>query len=521
MRAQLTILLTLLSLVAGLRADTFFVANQGVNSVTKYDSSGSGASFTDASLTGPTGVALDHAGNLFVATANNTIEKFSESGVHLGTFATTGVNNPMALAFDRIGNLYVANFGGNTVEKFSISGVATLFANIARPTGLAFDAAGNLYVATFNNTVERYALDGAYLGTFASTGMSNPEGLAFDSLGNLYAANNTSNTVEKFSSSGVALGAVAVNLNGPVGLAFDSSGSLYIVNSLGATITKVDESGQASTFASTSFNPQFIAAQTSPHLVNISTRAQVLTGDNVLDAGFIIRGPGTKQILIRGLGPSLAGAGVSGVLADPIIELQDSTGAVIAINNDWKQTQEAAIEATGIPPNDDNESAIVQTLSEGAYTVIERGSNNGTGIGLVEVYDLALGFGPSFANISTRGYVGANNNVMIAGLIVGATSGGTTNVLLRALGPSLGSEGVSGALANPVLDLYDANGNHLANNDNWQSSQASEISATGIPPNNPLEAAIVATLLPGNYTAIESGKDGTTGVGLVEVYDLP
>jgi hypothetical protein len=211
---------------------------------------------------------------------------------------------------------------------------------------------------------------------------------------------------------------------------------------------------------------------------------------------------------------------VPDALADPMLELHDSSGAVVASNDNWQQTQESAIEATGIAPTNPSESAILTTVNAGSYTVIERGVAGGTGVGLVEIYDLADGFGPELANISTRGFVDTGNNVMIAGFIVGGRTGGTSSLLVRGLGPSLGNAGVSDALADPMLELHDSNGNLIASNDDWAATQEAAISATGIPPNDPKEAAILASLAPGNYTAIESGKNGGTGVGLVEVYNL-
>ena len=513
-----------LMLVASVsRADTFFVANFGVNTITKYDANGSGSAFTRAFVNGPNGVALDSAGNLYVSTNDNTIEKFAPNGIDLGVFASTGLNNAMGLAFDSAGNLYAANFIGNTIEKFAPDGTDLgVFATVIRPTGIAFDAAGNLYVANFGNTILRFGPAGTPLGTFATTGLNNPEGLAFDSLGNLYAANNGSDTIEVFSASGADLGSLITGgLSGPLGLAFDGANNLYVVNNLNAMIEQITPSGTESIFATTGFNPTFIAVQKTPTLVNISTRLKVLTGENVLDAGFIIAGPGTKRVLIRGLGPVLADFGVMGVLADPLIELHSaSTGTLILTNDNWKNTQQTEIEATGLAPVNDAESALIATLSAGAYTVIERGKLDSTGVGLVEVYDLGAGSGPELANISTRGFVDTGTNVMIAGFIVASSTAGSGQLIVRALGPSLGSFGIANPLANPVLELHNSDGTLIAVNDDWRSDQATEIQATGLQPLNDAEAAIVTTLAPGAYTAIQSGKEGATGVGLVEVYNL-
>jgi T5SS/PEP-CTERM-associated repeat protein len=264
------------------------------------------------------------------------------------------------------------------------------------------------------------------------------------------------------------------------------------------------------------------------NLINISTRMRVLTSDNVLIGGFIITGTDPKKVLIRGIGPSLGNFGVTGVLADPTLELHQGS-TTVATNDNWKindqsgQSQEVEIVATTIPPTNDLESAILATLNPGAYTAILAGKNRGTGVGLVEVYDLAQGANSKLANISTRGFVDTGNNVMIGGLIVGGGGGGTAKVILRALGPSVP---VSGALGDPTLELHDGNGATIATNDNWKindqtgQSQEADIRATTIPPSNDLESALVATLVPGNYTAVVRGKNNTTGVGLVEVYGL-
>jgi hypothetical protein len=265
------------------------------------------------------------------------------------------------------------------------------------------------------------------------------------------------------------------------------------------------------------------------HLLNISTRMRVQTGDNSLIAGFIITGPEAKKVIIRGIGPSLSGIG--GTLSDPVLELHQGN-VTLATNDDWKvrsdgTSQQAEVEATTIPPPNDRESAIVMTLSPGSYTAVLAGKNGGTGVGVVEVYDLAQAANSELANISTRGLVETNDNVMIGGLIVGgANADGKATVLVRALGPSLTSSGLQGPLADPTLELHDGNGGTIATNDNWkindqtQQSQESAVRATTIPPSSDLESAVVATLSPGSYTAVVKGKNGGTGVALVEVYNL-
>jgi hypothetical protein len=255
-------------------------------------------------------------------------------------------------------------------------------------------------------------------------------------------------------------------------------------------------------------------------LVNVSTRMRVATGERVLIGGFIITGSDSKRIALRAMGPSLASAGLSGLLTDPLLELHAADGSLIATNDDW-QTDAAASELTanGIAPANSHEAGTVQTLAPGAYTAIVRGANNSTGIGLVEMYDLTEATNSLVANISTRGFVDTADNVLIGGFIVGTGSSGS--VVVRALGPSLANAGISGALADPVLEVYDTNGAIIKTNDNWQTdTRASEIQSAGLAPGNASEAAIFSPMTPGAYTAIVRGHGSSTGVALVEAYNL-
>lgn len=253
-----------------------------------------------------------------------------------------------------------------------------------------------------------------------------------------------------------------------------------------------------------------------PSAVNISTRLSVGTGDNVLIGGFIVTGNAAKKVLIRAVGPSLP---VSGALPDTVLELHN-TSQLLATNDDWRTGgQEQEIQATGIPPSDDRESALIATLQPANYTAIVSGKGGTTGVALVEIYDLDSASASQLANISTRGTVLTGNNVMIGGFII---SGGSAKVLVRAIGPSLASAGVSGALLDTLLELHNGSGSLIASDDNWKDdpSQQQQISDTGIPPSDARESAAVVTLPQGNYTAIVQGKGETTGVALVEVYAL-
>ena len=259
-----------------------------------------------------------------------------------------------------------------------------------------------------------------------------------------------------------------------------------------------------------------------PTLLNISTRVNVQTGDNAMIGGFIITGTEQKTVLVRGIGPSLD---VPGALADPIIEVHGPSGEFLGANDNWRDalTRQQIIDS-GLAPANDFESALWGVINPGAYTVIVRGQNDAAGVGLFEVYDLGEAADSNLANISTRGPVQTGDNVLIGGFIVGGgTEGWTARVVVRAIGPSVP---ISGALADPTLELRDASGTLLASNDNWKthsdgSSQQTEIEATGLQPANDLESALLQTFPAGNYTAIVRGVNNTTGTALIEAYNLP
>jgi hypothetical protein len=267
------------------------------------------------------------------------------------------------------------------------------------------------------------------------------------------------------------------------------------------------------------------ATGTSGSAANISTRLPVGTGDNLLITGFIITGPGgsTKRVLVRGIGPSTT---LPGALADPTLELHDGPGALIASNDNWRTTQiggiitadqVADIQATGAAPGNDAESALIGTLAPGNYTAQVRGANGTTGIGVAEAYDLSLASAARLANVSTRGFVQAGDNLMIGGFII---VNNPVRVVVRGIGPSLAAFGIPNVLANPTLELRSSTALILANDD-WRATQETEIIATGLQPGNDLEAALVITLQPGTYTALLRGANNGTGVGLLEIYALP
>jgi uncharacterized delta-60 repeat protein len=259
---------------------------------------------------------------------------------------------------------------------------------------------------------------------------------------------------------------------------------------------------------------------------NFSTRLVLGTGEFVLIGGFIVDGTAPKKVMIRGIGPSLATAGVPTPSADPRLSLRDSSGAEIARNDNWRQTQiggvitsdqASEIQASGLAPKSDSEAAMIVSLAPGQYTAIVEDAA-GQGTALVEMYDLDGSTTTRVANISTRGAVGTGDNVMIGGAILGGTH--PTEVLVRALGPSLTTSGVINALQDPNLTLYNANGFLVGSNENWKDNQRSDIESTDAAPTDDREAAILVVLQPGNYTAVVRGKNNTTGIALVEFYGL-
>lgn len=288
------------------------------------------------------------------------------------------------------------------------------------------------------------------------------------------------------------------------------------VGSAMITVTATDFDGAT---VSQNFTVNVIAAPGRP--VNVSTRLQVGTGDNALIGGFIMRGPSPKRLVIRGIGPS---TGLSGALADPVLELHNGTGAIIASNDNWGDAaNKQELIDTGLQPSSPNESAILTTVpsdpGNAFYTAIVRGANNATGIGLVEVYDVDSGPGSTLLNISTRGRVDVDPNALIGGFILGGTE--SKRILVRAIGPSLAAAGVPSPLADPRLELRDSNGALLDSNDDWGlSPNQADIQASGLAPTNAKESAVVRILSAAPYTAIVRGVNNTTGVGSVEVYQL-
>jgi hypothetical protein len=282
-----------------------------------------------------------------------------------------------------------------------------------------------------------------------------------------------------------------------------------------------DIAGGQSLYAS---GPAYLSGGTPANLINISTRGRIGTADNVLIGGFIIQGSEPATVILRSLGHSLAAVGLANAIDDPVMELHDSSGALMASNDDWISSSDAeTIASYGFDPPNSLESAMIATLNPGLYTVIVKGYADfstppATGIGLFELFDMRLTTNSRAGNISTRGQVLLNDEVMIGGFIL---AGQSRDLIVRALGPSLTALNVSGALSDPFLELHDAQGTLMATNDDWgQGPDAATIQNRGFAPSSPKESALFATLNPGLFTAIVRGVNNTTGIALVEVFDL-
>ena len=459
---------------------------------------------TDATGTQPVGngrhgVSVSNAGNIVggtIAGAANIIAFNGLAGVSVGD-ATTGVSN---------GQINI-RISGNSIFRNTGLGIDL------SDNGLTPNDAGDADVGP--NNLQNYPVLTSVSSSAGNTTI----------VGTLNSAATTAFQIEFFASDTVdptGLGE-GQEFMGFTTVTTDANGNASFtvtlpVNAAGrpVTATAIDPNGNTSEFSAAI-----------GQLLNIATRLRVQTGDNVLIGGFIVTGTDPKKVLIRGIGPSLATL-FPDFLANPTLELfQGNTS--LASNDDWKtrpdgSSQQAEIEATTIPPTNDLESALVRTLPANAdYTAIVRGKDNTTGIGVVEVYDLDRTANSKLANISTRGLVETGDNVLIGGFIPG---NGVTKVIIRAIGPTLVNAAVPDPLQNPTLDLVNASGTILATNDDWKtrpdgSSQQAEIEATTIPPGDDRESALVASLPPGNYTAVVRGKNDTIGIAVVEIYNIP
>ena len=465
------------------------------------------------------GMEFDRAGNLYIA-ARTKILKFAPDGTQT-TFAA-GLSEIYELAFDQSDNLFVSERDSGSILKFAPNGAKTVFASgLTNPAALAFDGAGNLYVTQASaGPVLKFRPDGTSSVFAPAPTSNNPySGIAIDGAGNVYISEFVPGTVYKFSPDGATRTVFVPPANSSTGsIEFDSVGNLFVFVEGKQSIYKVTPAGSKTLFASNlGFSSWGAFEPARGSSLNLSTRLRVQTGENVAMAGFIITGSQPANLVVRGIGPSLIQSGVTSALQDPILSLHTDKGTTIATNDNWKDTQQNALQLSGLAPNDDRESAMAVTLNPGAYTAVLQGKNDTTGVGLVEVYDLDRGTKAKLLNISTRGRVETGINVMIGGFIVGENG---EDILLRAIGPSLVNMGVIEPLPDPTLSLFNGNGALLASNDNWKDSQEIAIGATGLAPSDDSESSILTTLSPGAYTAVVQDRKGVSGVAVVEIYNL-
>lgn len=376
---------------AGAAVGEIYETNEG-NLLRFSPFNGGAPSTLNSGFTNPKGLVFDGNGHLYIADpGKGAIIVMTVPYTSGGTYIS-GLNSPTGVAFDKSGNLYVSEAGSGDILKFAPDQTKTTFAAATGASaGLVFDQNGNLFSADFSGgNIYKFSPDGATKTTFAS-GLSFPAGLAFDSAGNLYEADSETGTINKFTPDGTKT-SFATDLGRPFGIAFDLNGNLIVAdNANGATI-RITPTGAKTTLFESAFNtPQFVAVEPAQHaLLNLSTRGFVRGGNDVLIAGFVIGGTGpvATSIFVRALGPSLSAFGITDPLPDPVIELRDASGTLLASNNDWKDSQEAAIRGTHLNPTNDRESAILTTLRGGAFTAIVGSATGASGTVVLEVYNL-------------------------------------------------------------------------------------------------------------------------------------
>ncbi|HEX4629425.1 MAG TPA: NHL repeat-containing protein [Chthoniobacterales bacterium] len=364
----------------------------GNGPVAKFSPDNTRINFINAS--GPEAIAFDAKGDLFVADFNfNQITKFALGRISGTSFAGT-LNQPTGLAFDGSGTLYETDFGSGTIFQFTSSGTKTTFnGGLNKPTGIAVGPDGRVYVAeSGTGTIFRYSV-GLHIRSVFASGLTTPQEMAFDPSGNLFIADSGANTVVKVLPDGTKSN-FATGISTATGLSIDPAGNIFVSEFVsGGSILQFTPAGGKSTFTTFGTNgfPGWLAFEPTLHaLLNVSSRAFVQTGNNVFIAGFIVGGNGAVNgtVVARALGPSLAGLGVTDTLQDPVLELHNGNGT-IATNDNWKDGgQQAEIQALGLAPADDRESAILATLAAGTYTAVVSGVNGTTGNALVDVYNI-------------------------------------------------------------------------------------------------------------------------------------
>jgi glucose/arabinose dehydrogenase len=440
---------------------------------------------------------------------------FINSGVAVHEIYAYGLRNPFRFSFDSpSGRMIVGDVGQNNVEEVDFVNAGKNYGWNQKEGSFLFNSTdGSVSVdpspnpALVNPVLEYSHDDGsAIIGGFVDHGTSVPalsgqyvfgDFVGPTGSGRLFYSNFAGGLIQE-----LLIGDPDRDLGILLkGLGQDDNGDIYALG---------DGGGDGGVVL------KLVSIPAAPSIQNLSTRLSVGTGDNVLIGGFIITGSDTEEVVLRGIGPSLP---LAGSLPNPKIELHDSTGALLASNDNWVNSpQKADIISRGLAPGNDLEAALLAELAPGSYTVILSDAGAATGIGLVELYATNPDALANPVNISTRGFVQTDDNVMIGGFILGGTN--TRHLAIRAIGPSLGAVGITNPLLDPVLELHDQNGVLMETNDNWKENQA-EVEATGLAPGDDRESVIVTTLSPASYTAIVRGANGLTGIALVEAYDIP
>jgi hypothetical protein len=536
--------------------------------VTRLNSTGTALIYSTylggTALEGSSGVAVDASGNAYVTGDTDSTDFPTTPGAFKTTFpgfrsgfaakvnpsgtalvystylggSASGGTRPRAITIDGSGNAYLAGqtqssnypttfgsfsksycggFSDAFVTKLNADGSALVYStylcgsnfaggdNADDAFGIAVDTAGNAYVTGYTNSDTFPITPDAYQTKCA--GVSDAFLTKIDPSGAtlLYST---------------FLGGAQFD-QGYAGVGVDNAGHAFVAGLTGSPeFPATPGAFQTSHHGGDDvFIAKFDFSATAPidQLLNIATRLPVQTGDNVLIGGFIITGTQPKKVLIMGIGPSLAQF-FSGSLSDPTLDLFQGD-QLLQTNDNWIETR-AEIEATGLHPSNDLESAIVRTLDPGSYTAILRGKGGATGIGVVQAYDLNQAAQSKFGNIATRGFVDSGDNAMIGGFIIGPTGGTTTTVVIRAIGPSLANFGITGALQDPTLELHDGNGATIAFNDNWKNDTNKSKVPPSLQPSDLRESVLYRVLAPGNYTAVMRGSGNSTGIGLVEIYNL-
>jgi len=529
-----------------------------------------------ASFNGPAGVGVDSSGNVYVAdSGNDTIRKIDPTGFVTTVAGQAGVpeatdglaanarfNTPGDVTIDSTGIVYVADALNSTIRRI-IPGLNSAPFFTVQPTSVTVGAGSSATFAagtagaepvsfqwSFNGaaiagaTAPSYTIANAQpsdAGSYTLT-ITNAEGAATSSAATLTIGSVVTAPVITAQPAGGSLQGGSYTLSvtvsggssytyqwllGGVAIA-GATGSSYTATSPGSyTVSITDSSGTTLSSAAVVGNQG--------RLINISSRAIVQTGSAITIAGFVIDGaPGAqKQVLIRGVGPTLVNFNITGFLAAPTIELLNSSQTAIASNTGWGTAANAAQIATITStlgsftlPTGSADSVILTSLAPGSYTVEMSGVGATTGIGLVEVYETNTSDPSTLVNISTRAQVGTGSDILIAGFVVSGSA--PVKVLIRAVGPTLGTFNVSGVLAQPVLTVFQGANNQIGTNTGWGNqanpnqvaSVAASLNAFALPAGS-ADSALVMTLSPGTYTAQVSGVNGTTGIALVEVYQAP